>query len=106
MITTRTHKDISYKVRCYDQVHLFQITVFTITQGSKILQTLQSDKLKRLSLKAVLEYNISIEEDPLYNIVIFTVDITPEESDSLLDSTLLVKKFTNNVEEIEKNIEL
>lgn len=102
--TTRTISHIKYELACYQNIFSLDIEVYNIIQGLKILQTLKSDKLKRLSLKAGIDYDITINEDPLYDIVIFTLVITSEDDSDNIKTATLVKKFVEKIKSIEKSL--
>lgn len=103
---TKTLTEPNYNLNCYQNVYTLDITVSNIVDGLKILQTLKSDKLKRLSLKAGLDYDISVYEDEVYDKVVFTIIITPDESSDVLDSAIFVKKFQEKIQSIKNNLTL
>jgi adenosyl cobinamide kinase/adenosyl cobinamide phosphate guanylyltransferase len=105
-MTTKDTKEIKYQLNKYNNVFTLDITVYTIVQGLKMLQTLQSDKLQRLAIKAGLDIDISIIENIRDNGVLFMIIITAEEGNDMIENSILVKKYRDKIEAITSSIQL
>jgi adenosyl cobinamide kinase/adenosyl cobinamide phosphate guanylyltransferase len=105
-MTTKDTKEIKYQLNKYNNVFTLDITVYTIVQGLKMLQTLQSDKLQRLAIKAGIDISILDIENIRDNEVLFIIVITVEEGNDMIENSILVKKYRDKIEAINSSIQL
>ena len=105
-MATKDTKEIKYQLSKYNNVFTLDITVYTIVQGLKMLQTLQSDKLQRLAIKAGLDISILDIENIRDNEVLFIVVISVEEGNDMIENSILVKKYRDKIEAITSSIQL